>query len=119
MSLAFYDRNGRPYAYSDDGEHIFTFGGRPVGYLANGSIYRFDGRHVGRFESGLLRDSSGSAILFTQGAVGGPMKPMRSMLPMKSMKQMKPMKGMRQMTPMRPMSTMSWSSHDPAALFES
>ncbi|RAS23615.1 MULTISPECIES: 4-fold beta flower protein [unclassified Pseudomonas] len=30
MSLDFYDRNGTPVAYTDDGEHIFTFSGRPV-----------------------------------------------------------------------------------------
>lgn len=53
MSLDFYDRNGRPYAYSDDGEHIFTFNGKPVAYICEDSIYRFDGQHVGYFESGM------------------------------------------------------------------
>jgi hypothetical protein len=30
MSLDFYDRNGQAYAYSDDGETIYTFGGTPM-----------------------------------------------------------------------------------------
>jgi hypothetical protein len=119
MSLDFYDRNGRPYAYSDDGEHIYTFGGKPIGYIDGGSIYRFDGQHVGYFNSGILRDEQGAALLFTDGASGGPMKPMKRSQPVKGMKKMKPVKSPQASKPLRPLKSISWSSYEPEALFES
>jgi hypothetical protein len=119
MSLDFYDANGRPYAYSEDGEIIYTFSGMPIGYFAGDSIYAFNGRHIGYFESGMLRDRRGDVLLFAEGSSGGPMKPMRMMKPMKGMKRMNPMKSLKEMKPMRPMKTLGWSSHTPEEIFES
>lgn len=107
--LHFLPQSGQPYAYSDDGEHIYTFGGKPVGYLADGSIFNFDGRHLGYFHHGALFDQAGQTLLFTHEASGGPMKPIKQMLPMKGVKQMRPMKGMKQMKPMKPMFGLGWS----------
>jgi len=119
MSLDFYDSQGRSYAYSDDGETIFSFMGVPVAYISDDSIYSFSGAHIGYFNDGMIRDQHGDVLLFTDGASDGPMKPMKMMKPMKSMKQMKPMKGMKQMKPMRPMKTLGWSSYAPEDIFES
>lgn len=119
MSLDFYDSRGRPYAYSDDGETLFTFGGAPIAYISDDSIYAFGGSHIGYFNDGMIRDAHGNVLLFTQNASGGPMKPMKQMKPMKGMKQMKPMKGMKQMKPMRPMKSLGWSSYSPEDVFES
>jgi hypothetical protein len=118
MSLDFYDLNGRAYAYSDDGDTIYTFTGIPVAYISDDSIYAFSGKHIGCYNDGLIRDQNGDVLLFTSEASGGPMKPMRQMKPMKSMKQMKPMKGLKQMKPMRPMKTLGWSSYVPEDIFE-
>lgn len=41
MSLDFYDSNGRPYAYSDDGETIYSFTGIPIAYISDDSIFSF------------------------------------------------------------------------------
>ncbi len=117
MSLDFYDSNGRPYAYSDDGETISTFSGTPIAYIDGDAIYSFRGNYIGCFDSGLIRDTRGDALLFTSTASGGPMKPMKMMKPMKSMKQMKPMKGMKQMRPMRAMNSMGWSQQTPEKIF--
>lgn len=117
MYLDFYDQSGKPYAYSDDGQTIYTFGGAPIAYLDGDSIYGFDGRHVGYFHNGAILDASGKTLLFTNGAAGGPMKPMKQMKPMKGMKQMLPMKGMKQMKPMKPMFSMSWSQLAAKAVF--
>ncbi|MBP7527789.1 MAG: hypothetical protein KA801_07685 [Syntrophorhabdaceae bacterium] len=119
MSLDFYDAGGRSYAYSEDGETIYTFSGIPIGYFADDSVYSFNGRHIGYFENGMLRDRRGDVLLFTEESSGGPMKPMRMMKPMKSMKRMKPMKSLKEMKPMRPMKTLSWSSYTPEEVFES
>ena len=97
MSLDFYDSQGRPYAYSDDGETIYSFSGVPIAYISNDSIYSFSGKHLGYFNNGIIRDKHGDSLLFTDGASGGPMKPMKRMKPMKGMKRMKPMKGIKEM----------------------
>jgi len=117
MSLDFYDYQGRPYAYSDDGETIYAFSGIPIAYISNDSIYSFSGKHLGYFNDGIIRDQHGDSLLFTDGASGGPMKPMKMMKPMKGMKRMKPMKGMKETKPMRPMKTLSWSSLTPEGVF--
>ncbi|HHT9114560.1 MAG: hypothetical protein HZA47_01320 [Planctomycetes bacterium] len=118
MSLDFFDSQGRPYAYSEDGETIYTFSGVPISYINDDSVYAFSGRHIGYFNDGIIRDQNGDSLLFTDGASGGPMKPMKMLKPMKSMKQMKPMKGIKEMKPMRPMKTFGWSSFTPEEVFE-
>lgn len=118
MSLDFYDQSGKPYAYSEDGQTIYTFSGAPIAYFDSDSIYGFDGRHVGYFHNGSILDPSGNTLLFTDAAISGPMKPMKQMKPMKGMKQMLPMKGMKQMKPMKPMFSMSWSQIVPKTAFD-
>lgn len=110
MSLDFYDKSGMPIAYSDDGEHIYTFGGEPVGYLSDGSLYAFSGKHLGRFENGLLRDNKGNVALFSQAARGGPIKPIKKIKPIKGIKQIRPVKGIKQIKPIKPVSTLGWST---------
>lgn len=79
MSNDFFDQSGKPYAYSDDGIAIYAFDGTPIAYVDDDSIYSFDGRHVGYFHSGAILDGYGRTLLFTDGATGGPMKPMKPM----------------------------------------
>ena len=109
MSLDFYDSNGTPIAYSDDGEHIYTFDGRPVAYLSQDSVYSFSGAHLGRFETAMIRDNDGEVALFTEGATGGPPKPLRQLKPLKGLKQLKPLKGIKELQPLRPLPSSSWS----------
>lgn len=110
MSLDFYDRKGIPVAYSDDGEHIYTFDGRAAAYLSSGSVYAYAGNHLGRFESGLIRDNAGNVAFFSEGSRGGPIKPIRQIKPIKGVKQIRPIKGIRQIKPVKPISSFSWSS---------
>lgn len=110
MALDFYDASGRPHAYSDDGETIYTFGGRPVAFLDGDSVYSFSGKHLGFFENGQVWDHSGCTVLFTDGASGGPLKPLKSLKPLKGLKQLKPLKGLKQIKPLKPLKGMSWGS---------
>ena len=75
MWFDFYDRHGRPYAYADDGVHIYKYSGKPIAYIAGQSVYSYPGRHVGFFEDGMILDHRGDAILFTKLASGEPARP--------------------------------------------
>lgn len=109
--MTFYDRNGKPMAYTEDDIHIYLFSGKPVAYFDGNAVFGFNGKHMGWFEKGWIRDIWGACVFFTENASGsGPMKPMKQMRPMKCMKQMKPMKAMRQMKRMKPMNQLSWSA---------
>lgn len=109
MSSTFYDSQGKPIAYTEDDIHIYLFSGKAVAYLDGSSVYAYNGKHLGRFEDGWIRDNQGHCVFFTQEVSGGPMKPIKKIKPMKRMKKMKPMKRMKKMKPMRPMNRRAWS----------
>lgn len=109
MSQNFYDNNGTPVAYTEDGIHLYTFSGRPVAYFQDDSLYTYGGQHLGRLANGHIRDNRGQVALFSENAAGGPMKPLRKLLPLKGLKQLLPLKGLRQLKPMAPMSSNNWS----------
>lgn len=117
MSLTFYDSNGRAYAYSDDGESIYTFSGRPIAYLNSDSVYSYSGTHLAYFRNGLVRDHAGDVVLFTDGASGGPVKPIKQIKPIKGIRQIKPIKGIRSTKPIRPINSTGWSQFYPEDIF--
>lgn len=107
--VEFYDQAGAPAVYSPDGVHLFRWDGEPVGYFYSGHVYSFSGGVLGWFEDGWLFDRQNRYALFSQNAVGGPMKPMRGLPPLKSLRSMLPMKGLRSLPHMRPMKALAWS----------
>ncbi|MNL03970.1 hypothetical protein D3C87_1245240 [compost metagenome] len=109
MSLNFYDRAGAPIAYTDDGEHIFTISGRPVAYLYDGSVYSYQGHHLGLMADGVIRDNSGHVAFFTDGARLGVTRPMLRLMPLKGLKQLKPLKQLRQLRPLKSLNRSTWS----------
>ena len=117
MSQDFYDRSGTPIAYTDDGVHLFTFGGSPVGYFHDDSLYSYTGQHLGRITNGLIRDNRGQVVFFSNNATGGPMRPLCQLKPLKGLKQLKPLKSLRQLQPLRPMLGSSWSQLSGQQLF--
>jgi hypothetical protein len=118
MALDFYDSTGRPYAYSDDGDTIYTFSGKAVAYISGDSLYSFSGRHLGFFENGQVWDHSGAVVLFTDGASGGPMKPLKALKPLKGLRELKPLKGLKELKPLKALKSMSWSTSVPEQIFE-
>ena len=118
MSLNFYDSTGRPYAYSDDGESIFTFSGKPIAYLSGDSVYSYSGAHIGYFQNGLIRCPNGGVCLFTDNSSGGPVKPVKQIKPIKGIKQIRPIKGVKAIKPIRPINSLSWSQYTPENLFD-
>lgn len=93
--MVFYNEFGVAVAYlHDDGIHIYLFDGKPVAYLHDDAVYSFNGKHLGWFEKGWVRDIEGACVFFTENAIGGLLKPMKQMEPLKGLRQLKPLKSM-------------------------
>jgi hypothetical protein len=110
MELVFYNKSGEPIAYCEDGEYIFSFDGVALAYFAEDSIYNYDGKHLGRFSNGWVRDNDGYCAFFTDNASGGPSKPFKKFIPFKAFKDFKPFKSFKEFKPFRPFDSNSWSS---------
>ena len=110
MDRTFYDQAGAPVVYTEDGEHLYSFSGEPVGYYSGDSVHSFSGKHLGWCDDGWMRDHAGNAALFTEDASGGPIKPIKQIRPIKGIKQIKPIKGVREIVPIRPIKSLGWSS---------
>ena len=109
MIIDFYSKSGEPIAYTEDGQHIYMFSGRPAAFLSGDAIYLFSGKHIGWFEDGWIRDRQGRAVFFTSDAYGGPIKPVKRVKPVKGVKQVKPVKGVKQVKSIKPIKALSWS----------
>jgi hypothetical protein len=108
--LTFYDNHGRPVAYTEDDETIYLFTGEPVAYFNENTVYGFNGKHLGWFEDGWMRDLHGQCVFFTENTVGsGPIKPIKAIKPIKSVKRVKPVKSVRQIRSLKAIKSLSWS----------
>jgi hypothetical protein len=56
QKMTFYDFEGTPVAYCDDGEAIYLYTGEPMAYLDTDSVYAYSGRHLDFFVDGWVRD---------------------------------------------------------------
>lgn len=118
MPMTFYDRSGKTVAYTEDDVHIFLYSGYPVGYLYNGSVYSYSGRHLGMLRTGWIRDHAGACVFFTDEATnGGPPMPAKHVKPPKLLKKPKPLKGRREAPPPRADDTDEWSQHGAETFF--
>jgi len=115
--IDFYDRTGAAIAYSQDGEHIYLFSGRPVAYLSGTAVYSFGGQHIGWFQDGWLRDKRGGCALFTAEAKGGPVRPVRHVKPVKGVRHVRPVKGVKAVKSVKPVRQLSWSPLSGARFF--
>ena len=119
-----YSANGVPVAYisfesSNDEPVIYMWSGKPVAYLASTSgdgfnVYGFNGKHLGWFVKGVVRNHDGTGACGVEAVVTLP-----RLEPLKSLKQLLPLKALKQLEPLRPLFTMQWSSEVCSAfLFE-
>lgn len=113
--MNYYDKTGRPVIYDDNG--LYSFGGKPLGYIDGDAVYAYNGIQLGWYDQGWIRDINGACVLFTEGAVGGPVKPLPFMPHLKSLKQLKPLKGIKQPKRIKPIFKIGWSSLDVERLF--
>ena len=102
--ITLFDSAGTPTAYIDMKEDmtIYLWNGHPVAYLTPASdsfsIYGFNGKHLGWFENGIIRDHKGFGVGFVKGAVSNvtlrqePLKKLKKLSPLKSLEKLEPLK---------------------------
>lgn len=104
--ITLFDRNGTPTAYIDTADEdltIYMWNGLPVAYLSTSSrdafhIYGFNGRHLGWFEDGIVRNHDGEIVGFQKGAVSK----YTEYEPYKAYKKYKPYKAYKEYAPQKP-----------------
>jgi len=107
--MEFFNRSGDACCHLVDGEYLYLWKGKPVGYLVDGKVYGYKGRQLGWFENGWLYDRSNRPALFTTDAIGGPVKPVRKVKPVKGVRQVRPVRSVRQIGLVKPARSLSWS----------
>jgi hypothetical protein len=109
--LVFFDSRGEGVADKNaDDDVIFLWKGQPVAILDDESVFALDGRHLGWFMDGWIRDHGGDAVYFTEDATGGPPRPARAARPARGARGARPARGARQVRPLRPSRSLSWSN---------
>ena len=107
--IEFFDREGRPAAFCDDGRAIYHWDGRPAAIIDDDKVFAYSGRFVGWFSDGWISDANGHRVLFEFDAVGGPAKPERGPRVAKGQRGQKPPPGPRDLAPAPPGPSASWS----------
>lgn len=108
--MVLYDKSGKPIAYTDDMDTIYLFTGKPVAYFYENKIYSFNGKHLGWFENGWIRDLLGACVFFSEHANGaGPVTPIKQISPIKTIKQIKPIPGIRHIPKIPAIKSFLWS----------
>lgn len=108
--MVFYDNHGKPTAYTEDDMHIFLFTGQPVAYLSGDAVFGFNGRLLGWFNNGWIRDLNGYCVFYSENATGcGPSMPSRGSCPSKGSKASMPSKASMQSRCSRASDKTGWS----------
>ena len=68
QEISLFDSQGKAVAYVADNLTIYLFVGKPVAYISNDNIYGFNGKHLGWWVKGIIRDHDGDAIGVTKAA---------------------------------------------------
>lgn len=117
--ILFYDQAGTPIAYiSDEIQSIYTYKGRPAAFIEGECIYNFPGKFLGWFIDGWVLDLDGTRVFYTRVSTGGPNTPIRGIQPIRGIKQFLPARTYRQPKPLKPPFSLSWSSRSGEQFFE-
>lgn len=106
-----FDSNGNATAYIAQDMTIYLWSGEPVAYLFPDpyhdglEVYGFNGKHLGWFVQGVIRDHQGDAACAVKSALA-----FTKLEPLKSLKELKPLKALREIPPLRPIFSRSWST---------
>lgn len=116
--VTLFDRRGKAIAYiaADEDRTIYMWDGTPVAYILHKGetyhIYGFNGKHIGWFENGFVRDHRGDVV----GCIEGITRMICEVEPLKSMKQDKPHKKRMDEPSIKTTTTKFWSN-TPFAMF--
>ncbi len=104
-----FDGRGRAGAYVAEDLTIYLWSGKPVAYLDRDSsggfhVYGFNGKHLGWFVRGIVRDHSGDGACAVKEVLSS-----TEIESIKSIKEIKPIKSIKEISPIRPIFSRSWS----------
>lgn len=108
QELALLNRDGKAIAYIDTvdkDQTIYLYSGEPVAIISEADVYGFNGKHLGWYEKGIVRDHEGKRIGNTKKAATGYIQ----YEPYKSYKRQKPYISHRSYPPYKPYFSDSWS----------
>lgn len=108
QEVSLFTPKGKAIAYvSDDNDlTIYLWEGKPVAYISNENIYGFNGKHLGWWVKGIIRDHDGDAI----GATKESANMQTEYEPYKGYKEYKPYKSYKEYAPYKTYWSTSWSS---------
>lgn len=108
QEVSLFNSDGKAIAYvaDDDDLTIYLWSGKPVAYVSGENIYGFNGKHLGWWANGIIRDHDGNAIGGTKNAINI----YTEYEPYKSYKEYKPYKSYKQYAPYKPYWSSSWSN---------
>ena len=118
MSYIFYNKRGSLIAYTEDDCHVFKFTGEPLAYFNEDSVYTYEGKHLGFYQDGWIRNEDGMCVFFTKEAIGGPPRAMQDIGPVKSPKLKIPLKKPREHQLKKPEIKQVWSELSSVNFFE-
>lgn len=104
--------DGRAYAaayiVADDDMTIYLWSGEPVAYLLSDRsrdfhVYGFNGKHLGWFVDGVVRDHEGAAACALKNVISN-----TQLEPFKALKSLKSLKSLKELAPLRPLFSMQW-----------
>ncbi|PWV45355.1 4-fold beta flower protein [Chitinophaga sp. S165] len=108
QDIALFNKDGKATAYidtKDEDRTIYLYSGEPVAFLSEADVYGFNGKHLGWYEKGIIRDHKGDKIGATKKASTG----YTQYEPYKSYKQRKPYIGHKSYPPYKPYFYSSWT----------
>jgi len=110
QEISLFNSQGKAVAYvnTDDNDlTIYLWSGKPVAYISNDNLYGFNGKHLGWWVKGIIRDHDGDAI----GATKGVTNMNTEYEPLKGYKEFKPYKSYKEYPPHKPYWSTSWSNN--------
>lgn len=105
--ITLFDADGNPVVYivPDDENTIYLWSGKPVAYLDGENIYGFNGKHLGWFEDGIIWDHKGNSV----GFIKSRLPVFAKFEPFKAFKQFKSFKSFKEFAPFKPFKSTSIS----------
>jgi len=117
MEIVFYNKNGRPIAYTEDWATIYLYTGDPVAYLDQDAVYAFAGTHLGWFVEGRILDRAGRDVFFTDLAMGQPAIPVGLTPVRKDVRRAMPIRQKREAKPALPERAYAWARRSSEKFF--
>ncbi len=98
---------------------LVDFSGRNIGFLSGDNLYNDEGRHVGWYEGGIMRDHGGFCTGFGENVTDQlhPLLPVRQLKPVPALPRFEPLRPPKRLSPLKPYKSFRWSNFDPIDLF--